>query len=131
MGATEEVKDQGGNAYTVQVASITDPATPASQFDTPSAGDRLIAVNLVLTNKSSDVIQDGAVANLTVVGSDNQTHQSSFNSVTGCTDFNLGQYTLTPGSSSCGCVVVELPSAVKVVKVMFQPTSFLNTVVAS
>ncbi|MGC8480113.1 MAG: hypothetical protein ACP5PJ_01070 [Acidimicrobiales bacterium] len=131
VGATEAVKDQSGHAYTVQVTSITDPATPATQFDAPTSGDRLVAVNLVLTNKSSAVIQDDADSNVTVIGSDNQTYQPSFNSVTGCTDFNSGQYTLTPGGSSSGCVVVELPSTVKIDKVMFEPTSFLNSVVAT
>lgn len=131
VGATEIVNDGSGHSYSVQVVSVVDPATPADQFNTPSAGKRLVAVNLTLTNKSNAIIQDDADSTTTVIGSDNQTYQSSIDSVTGCTDFNSGQFTLTAGGTSSGCVVFSIPLAVKVAKVEFQPTSFTSTVVAT
>ncbi|NNN12592.1 MAG: DUF4352 domain-containing protein [Acidimicrobiaceae bacterium] len=131
LGATEIVKDQNGHAYTVQAISVTDPATASDQFNAANAGDRLVAVNLVLTNKSSAVIQDDADVTTTVVGSDNQTYQASFDTVNGCTNFNSGQFTLTAGASSSGCVVFDIPTAVKVTSVVFQPTTFGSNVVAT
>jgi hypothetical protein len=131
LGAIEAVSTQSGHPYTVQVTSITDPATPSSSFEAPSAGKRLVAVNLVLVNKSTSIVQDDANITTTVVGTNNQTYQPSFDTVTTCTNFNSGQFTLTADSSSSGCVVFDLPDSVHVTKVLFEPTSLLSAEIAS
>ncbi len=121
VGATQLVNDGSGHNFTVTLTSITDPAKPSDQFNTAKTGHRLVAVNLTLTNKSSAVVSDDADADTTVMGSDSQTYESSVDSVSGCTDFASGQFTLTPNSTAKGCVVFDIPSSVKVAKVLFQP----------
>ena len=51
--------------------------------------------------------------------------QSDFSTVAGCTDFNSGQYQLTPGQSSTGCVVFQVPTGVSVKKIEWSPSGGL------
>lgn len=131
LGATEIVTDSNGNKFTVQATSVTDPANPSDEFNQPKSGHRLVAVNLVLVNKSAAVIQDDALTDTSVVGSDNQTYQPSFDTVSGCTDFNSGQFTLTPNSTSSGCVTFDIPTTVKVARILFEPLSLTSNTVAT
>lgn len=128
VGATLIVKDMKDNPYSVQLTQVQDPATPTDSFNAASAGKRLVAAYFTLTNKSTATIQDDADLNATVVGSDNQSYQANFDTVNGCTNFDSGQYTLTPGSTSSGCVVFSIPTSVKVAKVQFDPTSFSGSI---
>lgn len=131
LGATEIVADSNGNKLTVQAISIVDPAKLSDEFNQPKSGHRLVAVNLELVNKSSAIIQDDALSDTSVVGSDNQTYQPSFGTISGCTDVNSGQFTLTSNSTSSGCVTFDIPDAVKVARILFEPLSLTSNVVAS
>ena len=128
LGATLTVTDMNNHPFSVQLTQVQDPAVASDSFDTASPGKRLVAAYFSLTNKGSSTIQDDANSNATVVGSDNQSYQPNFDTVNGCTNFDAGQYTLTPGSTSSGCVVFSIPNSVTVAKVQFQPTSFSGTV---
>ncbi len=100
--------------------SLWDPINTANpEFEKPKSGYRFIAIELRLTNVGSETINDNANIDTNVVGTDTQVYTTSFNERKGCTDFAYGSFTLSPGASVSGCVVFELPEAVKAAKVQF------------
>jgi hypothetical protein len=114
-GSTLSVKDFSGNTLRVTVPGVVDPATATSPgINGPSAGKRLIAVELSLQDQGPGSISDNANTDGTVIGSDSQDYTPSFSDVTGCTNFNHGDYALSVGSTQRGCVVFELPNGVTV-----------------
>lgn len=128
IGATLNVHDSSGNALAVTVSHVVDPATGANEFYQPSAGDRFVAVEMNLSNQSSNTISSDANNNVTVIGSDNQAYTADFDSVSDCTNFSSGEFTVLPGSSESGCVVFQLPNAISVKAVQFSfDSAFLDT----
>lgn len=113
----------GSKGLAVTLSQVIDPANGADQFTTPDAGKRFIAVNLTIVNKGTAAYSDDANNNVTLIGSDNQSYTSDFDSVSECTNFNDGSYTLAAGESTTGCVVFEVPDAVTTSKVQFQTIS--------
>jgi hypothetical protein len=125
VGSTVDVG--GSNGLAVTLNSVIDPASGADQYTTPNAGYRFVAADVKIVNNGKAAFSDDANSDITIVGSDNQTYQADFDSVSECTNFNSGQYTLAPGESTTGCVVFQLPNAVKTAKVEFQTQSGLST----
>jgi hypothetical protein len=54
-----------------------------------------------------------------LVGSDGQTYTAAFDEIAGCTNFNAGEFTVTSGSSSTGCVTFQVPQNGKVASVQW------------
>jgi hypothetical protein len=121
LGTSETVHDFDGDALGVTVSQVVDPATPLSDSDLPSSGDRFVAVELTISNTSSQEIQDDANSATTVTGSDGDTYTANFAAVTECTNFEeeIGYVDLKPGDNTTGCVVFQLPTSVNVQSVSF------------
>lgn len=92
----------------VTLNQIVDPATGATSF-APDAGDRFVALRLVLQNPGSTTVSDDANADTALQGSNGQIYQPDFSDVAGCTNFDAGDFSLAPGGSAVGCVVFQLP----------------------
>jgi hypothetical protein len=108
--------DASNNEVTVTLTGVVDPATPSSQYFGASAGSRLVAAKFSIVGKTG-TFSDDANNDATLIGSDNQTYTAGFDAVNGCTNFNNGSYVVTPGQSSVGCVVFEVPKAIKVARI--------------
>ncbi|HLI00312.1 MAG TPA: hypothetical protein VKV06_05965, partial [Acidimicrobiales bacterium] len=93
----------------VTLEAIEDPARP-QPFSGPPAGDRLVAAKIHIT--ALGTVSDDADDDSSLVGSNDQTYTTSFDSITGCTDFNHGEVKITSGESLTGCVVFQLPKGV-------------------
>jgi len=117
--STLNVHDFSGNVLAVSVSIFGDPATPANQFDKPSSGDKLVAIQEHLTDLGPGTVSDDANNATSLVGSNNQVYTPSFSDVQGCTNFALGVFTLFRGQSESGCVVFELPESVGISRVAF------------
>lgn len=129
VGSTLDAKDIDDHTLAVTLTQVVDPAQGSDSFDQPDAGNRFIAVDLALANKSTATISDDANSDLTVVGSDNQDYTADFDTVVGCTNFADGEFTLLPGNSVSGCVVFQLPTNVSAKSVQFSfDSGFTNTV---
>jgi hypothetical protein len=106
-------EDDNGVPYSVTALAIL-LAEPSDEFNAPSPGDYLVAVEFRVKDISASYdVSDDADVDATVVGSDNQTYTASFDTVTECTNFDHGDFQLGPGESSTGCVVFELPNAIR------------------
>lgn len=116
----------GDKGLAVTLLKITDPAQGADQYTTADAGKRFVAASVKIMNNGTSSYQDDANNDLTLIGSDNQSYTSDLNSVSGCTDFSNGQYTLAAGESATGCVVFQVPNGVSAAKVQFQTNSGMS-----
>jgi hypothetical protein len=106
---------------------LIDPAQGADQFTTPDAGKRFVAVEISVTGKSPGNDTNDANDNLSVVGTNHQVYSADFDSVSECTDFNDGQYTVTKGQEEAGCVTFQIPTGIYVAQVKYNPNAGFST----
>lgn len=113
IGATQKVsmadKALGDTNANVTLESIVDPGQP-KQFEAPPGGSRLVVAKLGVA--ALGTISDDADSDSSLLGSNGQTYQTSFDGVVGCTDFNDGEVTMKAGQTQTGCVVFQLPKNV-------------------
>ena len=110
----------GSKGLAVTLLKITGPAQGADTYTTADAGKRFVAVSIKIVNNGTSSYQDDANNNVTLIGSDNQSYTFDINSVSGCTNFSNGQYTLAADESATGCVVFQVPNGVNTAKIQFQ-----------
>lgn len=118
-GSTLSVHDFNGDTLSVKANGIIDPATPASQYVSPAAGSRFVAVEVTLSNTGAGTISSDVNTNMTVIGSDGQDYTPQFAPVSDCTNFSNGTYSLLQGDSERGCAIFQLPDGVKVGSMQF------------
>ncbi len=127
IGSTLVVLNQDKQYEAVQLQAVTDPAQSGDGFSTPDAGKRYVGVTISIHNRSKGTDTGDANNNLTLVGSNNQVYQPDFTTLSGCTNFASGEYTLTSGTTEVGCVAYQVPTGIKVAKVQYNPNSGFST----
>jgi hypothetical protein len=110
--------DDQGNKMAVTLTRVIDPAQGADQFTTPDNGNRFVAAKFLILGVSGTFSSD-ANNDAVIVGADGQTYQPDFNDTTAGTNFNSGEYTVTPGSRTVGVVNFQLPQSVRVESVQW------------
>jgi hypothetical protein len=113
VGTTYKVTDSSGNVMTVTLTKVIDPAQGADQFSTPNNGNRFVGAVFTLDGVSG-TFSDDANSDATLVGSNGQSYTADFDSIAGVTNFNSGEYNLTPGVRSVGAVTFQVPVGVSV-----------------
>ncbi len=118
VGSTLTLNDGIGDTIRVTLLKFQDPATPASRRNAPPAGEYLAEVLIKVTGVSGtyQFVANTAVA---VVGSDKQAYAAGSERLLGCTDFDSGELTVTPGHSVTGCVAVEIKKGVAAAKIEY------------
>ncbi|PZG14995.1 hypothetical protein C1J01_25370 [Nonomuraea aridisoli] len=84
----------------------------------PRSGNRLMAVQITLTNKSSLVYRDSPHMGASVVDSQDQEFEAGWEELANGRHFK-GTLTLEPGDSGTGLVVFQVPEKAKVVTFKF------------
>jgi hypothetical protein len=112
------VHDFSGNALVVTVNGVT-PATAGAAGYAPTAGNRLVALSLTLTDTGPGTITSDANVDATLTGTDGQTYTAAYDTVSQCTNFDGGSFTLLDGGTQTGCVVFQLPLDVSDQSVQF------------
>lgn len=113
----------GDKGVAVNLTQIIDPAQGASQYTSADAGKRFVGVKLQITNNSTISFKDDANNDVTLIGSDNQSYTADYNTISGCTNFSDGMFTLAAAASTTGCVTFQIPNGVTSAKVQFAPNS--------
>jgi hypothetical protein len=113
VGTVYKVTDGSGNVMTVTLTKVIDPAQGADQYTTPNNGFRFVGAVFTLSGVSG-TFSDDANNDATLVGSNSQSYTASFSSIAGVTNFNNGEYNLTPGVHSVGAVTFQVPTGVSV-----------------
>jgi len=127
IGVTHVVENETKQYQAVTFVALIDPAQPGNQYLTPTAGTRFVAVEIKIAGKSPGNDMGDANNNVSVVGSNNQVYSPNFGTVSECTDFDSGQYTVTKGESEVGCVNFQIPMGVGVAHVKYNPNSGFST----
>lgn len=117
--------DEGAGTETVALGAVIDPATPATSLDGPGAHNRLVVVSVTVTDTGATEVQGDLSLSTSLLASDRQTYSPWTGSASQCADAN-GAYRLSPHSQRQGCVVFDVPSASRVVKVIFSPNDGLS-----
>jgi len=76
----------GGYEVRVTVAQVIDPGSSDNQFETPTSGDRFVAVKIVFDDTGSQPVHGNANVEFTVSGSDGQRYSAIFAGQQGCTN---------------------------------------------
>ena len=130
IGSSQTVHDFYGDALTVTMSQILDPATAGTGSGLPDAGFRFVAVEAVLSNTSSGDVGGDANLAMTVRGSDGKTYLANYATVAACTNYSYGEIDVPASGTSTGCVVFQLPTGVTVQSVSFSLDSgYLDTAV--
>ena len=123
VGDYFDVKDSSGNTYRVTLEKLIDPAEGADQFSTPDNGKRFVGTVFTITALSGSPKDQDANNNASVVGGNGQTYTPDFNSIAGYTDFSSGQINVAQGESVTGAVTFQVPTGVKVTRVLWSTSS--------
>ena len=119
VGSTITLADiDSGERMAVTVTKIYRHAQPASSFDDPDTGDRLVAVQFRLTDTGSAAYSDSPSNGAEVVDASGQSYQSAIENAANCPSFP-GTENIAPGASGLGCVVFEVPQAAVITEVQF------------
>jgi hypothetical protein len=130
IGSSQTVHDFYGDALTVTMSQILDPATAGTGSGLPDAGYRFVAVEAALSNTSGGDVGGDANLAMTVRGSDGKTYLANYAAVAACTNYSYGEIDVPASGTSTGCVVFQLPTGVSVQSVSFSLDSgYLDTAV--
>lgn len=118
-----DTNDPGlGNSLTLKLTGIIDPATTSNEY-VAGQGQKVVALELTITNNSSDYYRSGGTDTVIATGSDGQSYDPVGDPVSSCNHYLIGDgYELSPGGSLSGCIVIMLPKHVSVTKISFTPT---------
>lgn len=106
---------------TVKLTQVIDPAQGADQYTTPNNGSRFVGAVFTL-NGVSGTFSDDANSDATLIGSNSQTYTFDASNLASVTNFNNGEYNLTPGQTSVGAVAFQVPDWVKVSSIQWGGT---------
>ncbi len=120
LGDTATVTNIGGNSYKIQLTAITDPASGATEFDTPKSGTRFVGLTFKVTDVSAK-ISDSVLNCAGLQGSDGKIYSPSLAGLAG--EFPMGLLNLDSGESATGTIPFEVPYGVKVSSVKWVPDS--------
>jgi hypothetical protein len=118
VGSTFKVTDSSGNVYNVTLQKIIDPAAGSDQFNQPDNGTRFVAAVFQVTGVSGTATDD-TNSDASLTGSNQQVYEPNFNTIAGYTNFNGGDFNVTPGQSETGAVTFQVPSGVNVANIQW------------
>jgi hypothetical protein len=118
VGGSFKITDSSGNVYDVTLVRVIDPAQGSDQFNTPDNGNRFVAAVFRVTGVSGTA-SDDSNNDASLTGVNQQVYQADFDSIAGYTNFNGGDYNVTPGQSETGAVTFQVPTNVKVLNIQW------------
>jgi flagellar basal body-associated protein FliL len=117
-GSSGTVTTTGSKIHNVTIVSIDDNAKSTNQFSQPKAGNRFVAVQVLVENPGTSEISPG----------DWKLHATSGNEYDRTFVASVGQElpasSLTPGAKTQGTIVFEIPIDAKVQWVRYDPNTF-------
>jgi len=125
VGDTQTVNGlSDGETLAVTLTKVADPATPADEFSTPQAGDRLVGTQFRIANAGSVPYHDAIDNDVQLIDEKGQAYQPELaDSITAGRLFE--EVRIDPGDSRLGFVVFSVPSGMRLATVQFVPDSGL------
>jgi hypothetical protein len=107
-----------GEKVAATVVRVVDPARPASDFDQPESGMRLVGVRLKLVNTGSTVYSDSPDNGSVLVDKAGQSFNADLASISAGASFP-GSVKMSPGSTRLGYVVFAVPNSSRISSFQF------------
>jgi hypothetical protein len=127
VGDTIELSGlKAGERMAVTLVQVVDPAQPASEFDSPPAGSRLISAQVRLRNTGTGPYQDSPANSATLVDTVGQAFRTTISGTAEGPAFP-GSVTVAPGDTGLGFVTFAVPAASVAGKFQFALDSGLAT----
>lgn len=117
-GSSGTVTTSGPKTHKVTITRLDDNAKSTNQFSQPKAGNRFVAIQVVVENPGNTEISPGDWKLHTTSG--NEYDRTSVASV----GQELSSSSLTPGAKTQGTIVFEIPADAKVQWVRYDPNTF-------
>lgn len=111
-----------GAKFQLTINQVDQSAQGANPFMTPDAGNHFVAVEETFVGVFS-TYQDDVDVDTSLIGTNNQTYQPTFDPTADGTNFNSGQVTLTEGQTLVGWVNFQVPDGVNVQTVVYSPSA--------
>jgi len=103
----------------VTLLAVADPAQPATEFDAPEAGKRLVGVQLKLNNIGTAVYKDSPANSATLIDAGGQHFDTTVASeITAGPEFP-GSVTIAAGDNAVGFVVFTIPTQSTIARLQF------------
>ena len=125
VGSTIDLTSATNNAkFSVTLLSVSIDTNPndVGPNSLVPANTQLYSAKLQITDIRG-TYNDDTNNDATLIGSDKQSYSAGVDSITGCTNFNNGTVTLSPGQSAVGCVSFEVPDGVTATQFQYDPSS--------
>jgi hypothetical protein len=110
--------NSAGEKMAITVVKVFRHPQPASDFDSPTQGDRLYAVQFRLHDIGSAAYSDSPSNGAAVVDAAGQSYESSLDNVAECQSFP-GTENIAVDGSGLGCVVFEVATSARITEVQF------------
>lgn len=119
---TDSGTSDGGNAYsyTVTLNQVLPNATPDNEFDAAPSGEVLVGAEFTITGVTG-TSSDDANSDATAIGSNGETYTFTANGLAAGTNFNYGDFNVSPGVTSVGWVAFDVPAGVTVSSIVWSP----------
>jgi len=119
VGDTIELAGQkDGDRMAVTVTRVIDPAYGSNQYETASAGNRLVAVQFRLQNVGTNDYSDSPTNSAVVVDSQGQQFNATYTRTSAGPAF-ASPLVIPRGDSALGFITYQLPAGSQVAKVQF------------
>jgi hypothetical protein len=114
--------DQNDNptVYDVTLVAVSQDAAPDNSFDAAPAGQHLVSAEFKITGISG-ASTDDANSDASINGANQQVYQPTFTGLAAGTNFDSGQFTVSPGQTEIGYVAFQLPNGVAASSVVWSP----------
>lgn len=115
------MNDSGNQTeYSVTLVRVDQQATLGAYETLTNGSDHVTAAEFTVTGKTGQS-SDDANSDAVTVGTDQQDYTPSFDTITAGTNFNSGDFNVTPGQSVTGWVAFELAPGVTMASVQWTP----------
>ena len=125
VGTTFKVTGNNGpngasTVFTVTLNQVQQQAT-LGQYETLMNGSAHVAAAEFTVTGTSGQTSNNVNNDALVVGTDQQNHPTAFDAITAGTNFNHGEFSVSPGQTVTGWVSYELAPGVSVASVQWSP----------
>ena len=120
VGDTLNLKTEAGHPFEITLTQVVDPARATS--GSAGSGKRFVAVEFRIDNTSGQGISGNANADANVVGSNDQTYNTTHTTLREC-GTNTSKIEPAAGKTVTSCVAFLMRTSVKVAQVQFSPAA--------
>jgi len=134
VGTTYKISGTGTDGspavYLITLLRVQDPAAPGNSAGAAGPGEHLAGAEFMIKDVTGNATED-ANHDTVAQGSDQTTYMPSSSALAAGTNFNGGQFSVSPGDVVTGWIAFQLPGSVKIASIQWSPNGGLSGTSAS